>query len=73
MTGVFCLVEAEDVGFEPTEPLPTQRFSRPPHSSTMRILLAAVSSLVRAVGAVLVSDWSASYGVDLHGGARCLP
>lgn len=34
--------KAEVEGFEPPEPLPVQRFSRPPHSATLAHLLADI-------------------------------
>src|SRR5215211_271867 len=47
IAGSFAEPRAEGVGFEPTEPVdPAQRFSRPPHSTTLPPLRGARTSLV---------------------------
>ena len=38
---------AEEEGFEPPEPAKAQRFSRPPHSTTLPLLRSPAVSLTR--------------------------
>src|SRR5688572_13127416 len=55
---------AEGVGFEPTEALRPQRFSRPPHSSALPPLRAILGELHVIVRRRPNYSW-------IHAGARC--